>query len=169
MGTSGRVFGHRGGPSKEVVLDEAGRGDYKEGVTDYYEILGVSRRATTEEITSAYKAVVMRYHPDQHEQNALKELAQEKLKQANEAYETLKSPQRRRLYDAGMTTPYQAHGSPAAVQVSPRSLTRMALVTAGWLIAIPLMVRLSHSPRVFWGILAGVFVWRMWRRRRLTK
>ena len=135
-------------------------------MADYYEILGVNRRATTEEITKAYKDLVMKYHPDQHAQNELKELAEEKLKEANAAYETLKSTKRRQLYDAGMSAPFQAHPGAGPVQLSPRSIRRMVLVTAGWMIAIPLLFRLSHNPKLFAAILGGVFAWRLWRKRR---
>ncbi len=54
-----------------------------------YKVLGVSEDATQEEIRAAYLALVKKYHPDKFTDNPLKELANEKLKEINEAYELL--------------------------------------------------------------------------------
>ncbi|MCX8000697.1 MAG: DnaJ domain-containing protein, partial [Leptospiraceae bacterium] len=62
----------------------------------YYEILGVSKNATDEEIKKAYRQLAIKYHPDKNKGN--KE-AEEKFKEATEAYEVLRDPQKRKLYD----------------------------------------------------------------------
>lgn len=54
-----------------------------------YKVLGVSEDATQEEIRAAYLKLVKKYHPDKYTDNPLKELANEKLKEINEAYEML--------------------------------------------------------------------------------
>ena len=54
---------------------------------DYYEILGVSKSATADEIKKAYRKVAMQYHPDR---NPGDHTAEEKFKEAAEAYEVLK-------------------------------------------------------------------------------
>ena len=54
-----------------------------------YKVLGVSEDATQEEIRAAYLSLVKKYHPDKYTDNPLKELANEKLKEINEAYELL--------------------------------------------------------------------------------
>lgn len=54
-----------------------------------YKVLGVSETASQEEIRAAYLELVKKYHPDRYVDNPLKELASEKLKEINEAYETL--------------------------------------------------------------------------------
>lgn len=54
-----------------------------------YKVLGVSEDATQEQIRAAYLALVKKYHPDKYTDNPLKELANEKLKEINEAYEML--------------------------------------------------------------------------------
>lgn len=54
-----------------------------------YKVLGVSETATPEEIRQAYLELVKKYHPDKYTDNPLKELANEKLKEINEAYDTL--------------------------------------------------------------------------------
>ena len=63
---------------------------------DYYETLGVSRDASQEEISKAFKKLARKYHPDL---NANDEEAEKKFKEVNEAYEVLKDPEKRQRYD----------------------------------------------------------------------
>lgn len=63
---------------------------------DYYEILNVSRTASEEEIRSAYRKMAMRYHPDRNPNNPEAEF---KFKEAAEAYEVLRDPDKRARYD----------------------------------------------------------------------
>ncbi|MBK5253665.1 MAG: J domain-containing protein [Peptostreptococcaceae bacterium] len=56
---------------------------------DAYEVLGVSKNASTEEIKKAYRDLVKRYHPDKYQNNPLADLAEEKLQEINEAYDYL--------------------------------------------------------------------------------
>lgn len=63
---------------------------------DYYEILGVSRDASDDEIKKAYRKLAMQYHPDR---NAGDEEAEKKFKEASEAYEVLRDSDKRARYD----------------------------------------------------------------------
>ncbi|MDR3304971.1 MAG: J domain-containing protein [Clostridiales Family XIII bacterium] len=54
-----------------------------------YEVLGLKEGATEEEIKASYRELVKKYHPDKHQDNPLGDLAEEKMREINEAYDTL--------------------------------------------------------------------------------
>ncbi len=68
---------------------------------DYYEVLGVSKNATPEELKKAYRQKAIQYHPDrqQGKSEAEKKEAEEKFKEAAEAYDVLSNPDKRARYD----------------------------------------------------------------------
>ncbi len=69
---------------------------------NYYEILGVDKSATPEQIKSAYRKLAMKYHPDRNQGD---EVAAEKFKEVNEANETLSDQQKRAAYDYELEHP----------------------------------------------------------------
>lgn len=85
---------------------------------DYYQILGVSKSASADELKKAYRKLALQYHPDR---NKTKE-AEEKFKEINKAYEVLSDPQKRQTYDqlghatyeqtGGNTGPFGGAGGP---------------------------------------------------------
>lgn len=66
---------------------------------DYYDILGVDRNASDEEIKKAYRKLARQYHPDLQTGEHQKKVAEERFKEVNEAYEVLSDPEKRRRYD----------------------------------------------------------------------
>jgi molecular chaperone DnaJ len=81
---------------------------------DYYEVLGVGKEATLDEIKKAYRRLAMQYHPDQNPGN--KE-AEEKFKEAAEAYAILSDAEKRQSYDQfGFNGP---QGAPGGFQFDP--------------------------------------------------
>ena len=64
---------------------------------DYYEVLGIAKNATDEEIKKAYRKLAKKYHPDANPDN--KQEAEAKFKEVNEAYEVLSDSQKRQMYD----------------------------------------------------------------------
>jgi len=65
--------------------------------SDYYDILGVSKSASAEEIKKAYRKQALEWHPDKHATD--KEAAEKRFKEINEAYQVLSNPQKRTTYD----------------------------------------------------------------------
>ena len=62
---------------------------------DYYDVLGVERNASDEEIKRSFRKLALQYHPDRNQDSD----ATEKFKEINEAYQILSDPQKRSAYD----------------------------------------------------------------------
>ncbi|MBS0622419.1 MAG: molecular chaperone DnaJ [Verrucomicrobia bacterium] len=66
-------------------------------MTDYYEVLGVSKEASVDEVKKAYRKMALKYHPDRNKGDSESE---KKFKQVSEAYEVLSDDNKRKMYDA---------------------------------------------------------------------
>ena len=74
---------------------------------DYYDVLGMARDASDEEIKKAFRRLALKYHPDKAKN---KTAAEEKFKEINEANEVLSDPEKRRKYDQlGVNWNHQEH------------------------------------------------------------
>jgi len=80
---------------------------------DYYEVLGIAKSASADEIKKAYRNLALKYHPDRVQPDKKKE-AEEKFKEISEAYEVLMDPQKKATYDqyghAGVDSSFKQGG-----------------------------------------------------------
>ena len=65
-------------------------------MTDPYKVLGVSPNASDEEVKAAYRKLAKKYHPDNYANSPLADLADEKMKEVNEAYDTIMNERKHR-------------------------------------------------------------------------
>ena len=79
---------------------------------ELYDVLGVSRNATQEEIKKAFRDGVMKWHPDRNQDNPE---AEERFKAISFAYDTLGDPKKRQIYDLGVEMPNGASFNPDEV------------------------------------------------------
>ena len=82
-------------------------------MSNYYDILGVSKTATADEIKKAYRTLAFKYHPDRNPGNSE---AEEKFKQISAAYDVLGDEAKRRQYDMGYTSDSYSSSSTAGNQ-----------------------------------------------------
>lgn len=78
--------------------------------SDYYDTLGVSKNASSDEIKKAYRKAALEWHPDRHKDD--KEAAEKKFKEINEAYQVLSDPQKKAAYDQYGHAAFTPGGAP---------------------------------------------------------
>ena len=138
----------------------------------HYELLGVARTATRDELHAAWRRQVAQYHPDRHGDHPLAQLAQERVAELNAAWEELSDPARRARYDAALDGRPPARPAPAWAG----RLVRFALGMVVVLVLLrvgPILLRgiarlfAGGTPLagvVFLAVVIGAVV--LWRRRR---
>ena len=90
-------------------------------MSDHYQTLGVAPNATPSEIEEAYREICERFHPEKHSDNALRELAEEKIKQAELAYSTLRDTRLRARYDREIGLRPETEGAATPSNMPPLS------------------------------------------------
>lgn len=83
-------------------------------MSDPYQVLGVSPYATDEEVKSAYRTLAKKYHPDNYSGSPIADLAGEKMKEINEAYDQIVSERKRRKSGGRNAPPAGNYGNPGA-------------------------------------------------------
>ena len=79
-------------------------------MTDPYKVLNIPSTATDEEVKKAYRELARKYHPDNYHDNPLADLAQEKMKEINEAYDTIQRQRQGRGSSGGYAQQQSAYG-----------------------------------------------------------
>ena len=86
-------------------------------MTDPYKVLGVDPSASDDEVKKAYRELAKKYHPDNYTNNPLKDLADEKMKEINEAYDTITSQRQSHKGSSYNTGARQSSGSSSFAQI----------------------------------------------------
>ncbi|CAL8468257.1 g7796 [Coccomyxa elongata] len=121
---------------------------------DPYEVLGVNRTATAQEIKSAYRKLALAYHPDKN-QGETAEVAAEKFKEIATAYSILEDPEKRRRYDAGGFGSLQK--SDLEVEVDLSSLGAFSTAMAAMFSKLGVPIKTAVPPMVLEAAYTGNF------------
>ena len=131
-------------------------------MNDPYATLGVSRNATDDEIKKAYRDLARKYHPDNYHENPLADLAQEKMKEINEAYDTI-TRQRASGGSSSSSGGYQSYGSSGSYQSygSSGEFTQVrSALNAGDVARAEALLSASGNRNAEWNFLMGSVYYR---------
>ena len=137
-------------------------------MTDPYKVLGVSPSATDDEIKKAYRALAKKYHPDSYVNTPFAEMANEKMKEINEAYEKIQKDR-----SSGGSS-YSSSGSTGAYSESDIYTRVRILISQGRYSEADILLSRKNSPNdPEWNYLTGIIYyhkgWLMEARERLEK
>lgn len=130
-------------------------------MSDPYSVLGVKPEASDEEIKRAYRELARKYHPDNYQNNPLADLAEEKMKEINEAYDAITKQRRRRAgssssYGGYRTQSQGAYQSQSSSYGSPLYSQVRQAINLGDLGRAEQLLRTAPTQDAEWHFLTGL-------------
>lgn len=123
-------------------------------MNDPYSVLGVSSGASDDEIKRAYRELARKYHPDNYQDNPLADLAEEKMKQINEAYEAIQ-----KMREGGPSA-QQSHGTYSGQSRDPAFARIRTLINGGNLAQAEAALDEMSNHSAEWYFLRGALAYR---------
>ena len=126
-------------------------------MNDPYSVLGVSQNASDDEIKAAYRALAKKYHPDNYVNNPLADLAQEKMKEINEAYDTIT-----KMRAGGRSNSGGYHGGSGTSSNPTYQQVRNAIASNNLAIAEQLLRNCPNHDAEWHFLMGSLFIRRGW-------
>ena len=127
---------------------------------DPYSVLGVSQSASDDEVKKAYRDLARKYHPDNYQNNPLADLAEEKMKEINEAYNAITKQRAGGHQSTGSYGSYNAGQSRSYSSQDPSFARVRSLINAGNLSAAEQLLYQMPSKNGEWYFLSGSIAYR---------
>lgn len=121
-----------------------------------YEVLGIKQGASEAEIKAAYREQVKKYHPDKYQNNPLYDLAEEKLREVNEAYETLTKNGKSYRGKTSNTNGYGNQSGASGQSPSPEFYEIRSTIEKGNIEGAEMLLNKSSNKNAEWYFLRGV-------------
>ena len=127
---------------------------------DPYSVLGVSQSASDDEVKKAYRDLARKYHPDNYQNNPLADLAEEKMKEINEAYDVITKQRAGGHQSTGSYGSYNAGQSRSYSSQDPSFARVRSLINAGNLSAAEQLLFQMPTKTAKWYFLSGSIAYR---------
>ena len=127
---------------------------------DPYSVLGVSQSASDDEVKKAYRDLARKYHPDNYQNNPLADLAEEKMKEINEAYDVITKQRAGGHQSTGSYGSYNAGQSRSYSSQDPSFARVRSLINAGNLSAAEQLLFQMPTKTAEWYFLSGSIAYR---------
>ena len=127
---------------------------------DPYSVLGVSQSASDDEIKKAYRELARKYHPDNYQNNPLADLAEEKMKEINEAYDTITKQRSGSYQSTSASTGYGNSQNRGYGSQDPSFARIRSLINAGNLSAAEQLLYQIPGKSAEWYFLSGSIAYR---------
>ena len=128
-------------------------------MTDPYNVLNVSKDASDEEVKKAYRELARKYHPDNYANNPLSDLAQEKMKEINEAYDEINRRRSGRSGSGSSGSAYQSYGNGASSGGGVYARVR-SMIASGNIAQAEKLLNETQNKSAEWYFLMGSIAYR---------